>query len=191
MNKVILDVANIITTIVPNNNGMLIKSFAYLFSSFTIMFGFAFIILLLDKVLSSKKDFAEKMRLQIGTIFVGLLLVSAILFYFANEKEKLDTTYVLLINDKLSNLIKTKKLDKNMVQEISKKILLCHPSYFSIDKDSVYCGSYNENPKKSHIFKILNDINSEKIYGNDSSLNNNKKEKEDNSKIITNKDLNI
>lgn len=191
MNEVILDVANIITTIVPNNNTMLIKSFAYLFSSFTIMFGFAFIILLLDIVLSSKKDFAEKMRLPIGIIFVGLLLVSAILFYFANEKEKLDTTDVLLINDKLSNLIETKKLDKNMVQEASKKILLCHPSYFSFSKDSIYCDSYNEKPKKSHIFKILNDINSKKIYENNSSLNDNKKEKEDNSEIITNKDLNI
>lgn len=191
MNEVILDVANIITTIVPNNNVMLIKSFAYLFSSFTIMFGFAFIILLLDKVLSSKKDLAEKLRLRIGIIFVGLLLVSAILFYFANEKEKLDTTDVLLINDKLSNLIETKKLDKNMVQETSKKILLCHPSYFSISKDSIYCDSYNEKPKKSHIFKILNDIHIQKTSGNNSSLNDNKKEKEDNSQIITNKDLNI
>lgn len=185
MNEVILDVANIITTIVPNNNGMLIKSFAYLFSSFTIMFGFAFIILLLDTVLSSKKDLAEKLRLRIGIIFVGLLLVSVILFYFANEKEKLDRTDVLLINDKLSNLIETKKLDKNMVQETSKKILLCTPSYFSISKDSIYCDSYNEKPKKSHIFKILNDIHIQK------TSNDNKKEKEDNSQIITNKDLNI
>ena len=191
MNEVILDVANIITMIVPNNNAMLIKSFAYLFSTFTIMFGFAFIILFLDTVLSSKKDLAEKLRLRIGIIFVGLLLVSAILFYFANEKEKLDTTDVLLINDKLSNLIETKKLDKNMVQETSKKILLCHPSYFSISKDSIYCDSYNEKPKKSHIFKILNDIHIQKTSGNNSSLNDNKKEKEDNSKIITNKDLNI
>lgn len=177
MNEVILDVANIITMIVPNNNAMLIKSFAYLFSTFTIMFGFAFIILFLDTVLSSKKDLAEKLRLRIGIIFVGLLLVSAILFYFANEKETLDTTDVLLINDKLSHLIEEKKLDTNMVQEISKKILLCHPSYFSISEDSVYCDSYNEKPKKSHIVKILNDIHSEKIYGNNSSLNDNKKEK--------------
>lgn len=191
MNEVILDVANIITMIVPNNNAMLIKSFAYLFSTFTIMFGFAFIILFLDTVLSSKKDLAEKLRLRIGIIFVGLLLVSAILFYFANEKEKLDTTDVLLINDKLSNLIETKKLDKNMVQETSKKILLCHPSYFSISKDSIYCDSYNEKPKKSHIFKILNDIHIQKTSGNNSSLNDKKKEKEDNSQIIKNKDLNI
>lgn len=186
MDQIIIDVANIIRENIQDNNVIFIKSFHYFLCVLTIIWLFIFCSILLVK-----DDLKTKIHKPVGIIFIGLIFASAITLYLMNEKEKLSPIELSNINDKLLKLIEEKKLIKDDVKEISKKILLCDGGSFHVFKRDVDCYSYNEKPKKSHIIKNLNTIETEKNHENFPLLNDNIKEKEDGSQVLTNKDLNI